>query len=186
MIFITSFRVCIFCKMTTNVFFIDQVMSNLEPRRKMSADNINNDRLTLSKYNILIIITPNDHINVRETIFKLVEASHKSPTSVLIFGIGNFSSFRTLQSINTDTTVTEIEGRLERGVPMRDFDSKEKKIPFKLGQITATCDLIFKGLRASRDVATFVRLNDYCDVESCVENAMRSIPKQLCKYLKIE
>ncbi|KAL0477021.1 Cpne8 [Acrasis kona] len=162
----------------------DHIESNYTARRKLSADNTNN-RLTITHYQVLIIITPNDHINIRETIFKFVEASHKSPMSIIIFGIGNFSPFRTLSSINMNTNVTEIGGVMEIGVPMRDFESKKKTIPYKLGPIATTCDLIFRGLRANRDVVTFVRLNDYTDVESCVEDALRSVPKQLCKFLKM-
>jgi hypothetical protein len=143
-------------------------------------------RVTIAHYYILVLIIPNDFINVRETIFKFVEASHKAPLSIVIFGIGNASSFKTLRSINMNTKLTEINEKMEPGVPMRDYDDLQKTIQFKIGEMPhTTSDLIFKGLRAVRDVVTFVRLNDFENVESCVEKALKDIPKQMCKFMRV-
>jgi hypothetical protein len=137
--------------------------SNSSPR----PQSLSASRVTMAHYHILVLIIPNDHINVRETIFKFVEASHKAPLSIVIFGIGNASSFKTLRSINMNTKLTEINEKIEPGVPMRDYDDLQKAVQFKLavGKLPTSSDLIFKGLRAVRDVVTFVRLNDFENVE---------------------
>jgi hypothetical protein len=57
--------------------------SNSSPR----PQSLSASRVTMAHYHILVLIIPNDHINVRETIFKFVEASHKAPLSIVIFGI---------------------------------------------------------------------------------------------------
>ncbi len=53
-------------------------------------------------YNILVILLSNDHIDIQETIYSIVEASHKAPLSIIIIGLGSGSAFKALRSIRME------------------------------------------------------------------------------------
>ena len=116
-----------------------------------------------------MILVSNDHIDVSETILKLVEASHKAPISVIILGLGSGSSFKTLRSINMDAKRV-----------------KDSKIQYRLTDPLPQTNLQFKGLRAARSVCTFVRVNDFPSLDAACEAAIKNLPQQVCRYFRAQ
>ncbi|KAL9656644.1 hypothetical protein ABK040_002915 [Willaertia magna] len=160
---------------------ITETLINLH-REKQRLKNGEKSNLFLTNnsiiYNILVIMVPNDFIHVEETIYKYVEASHKAALSIIVIGVGSGSSFKTHRSINLNTKVVSNVGS---------NSSDRKSLQFRvMSKIPTTSDLQYRGLRAARDCVTFVRLNDYETVSEAAEAALRNIPSQVCRYMKMK
>eukprot|EP01080_Neovahlkampfia_damariscottae_P003675 gene3675-6489_t len=121
----------------------------------------------LDTYTILILLIPNDFINVRQTIEKFIEASNNSPISILIVGIGD-SSFKTLRSINPD--------------PKINF---ERQIQFILqDNIPYINNLRLGNVKACREVFRFSTLNSFEGNEMDLStNLLSFIPKHIVKFM---
>lgn len=63
-------------------------------------------------YNLLFVLTPNDSINLKETLIKLTESANY-PLSVFIIGVGSNCSFKTLKTINMDDKITVSEREIQ-------------------------------------------------------------------------
>lgn len=150
-----------------------EISKNQHEATTSSSDtNLENQRKPHTRhYNILILIISNDHIDIQETIYNLVGASHKAPLSVIILGVGTRSAFKTLRSINWN-----VKKQLDSKIQTR----------FNMGVPHVKSNLQFKGLWAARDVCTFVRLGDYESVEEACEVALSNIPQQVCRFYRMQ
>jgi hypothetical protein len=87
----------------------------------------------------------------------------------VILGVGSGSSFKSLRSINTD---------FKR--------MKDSKLQYRLSDPFPQNNLQFKGLRAARDVCSFVRVNDYASIEAACEAAIKGLPQQICRFFRAQ
>jgi len=122
-------------------------------------------------YNILVIMVSNDHIDIQETIYSIVEASHKAPLSVIILGMGSGSAFKALRSIRMESKPSD---EPEVAPDQRQWD-----------YVPQTNYLQFKGLRAARDMCVFTRVNDFPSIEAAVEHSVSRISQHLCRFFRL-
>ncbi|KAG2379489.1 hypothetical protein C9374_006606 [Naegleria lovaniensis] len=164
--------------------------SNSNSNSKMVNDDHSSSQLSLNHinpvlYNLLVILIPNDFIHVEETIYKYVEASHKAALSILVIGVGSGCSFKTHRSINFNNDVFSNNSSCSSGVGSS--GGERKSIQYRIqSTLPTTSDLQYRGLKASRNCVTFVRLNDYETVNEAIEAALKDIPKQVCRYMKMK
>lgn len=126
----------------------------------------------------MVVFVSNDHLHVKETIFRLVDASYKAPVCVLLVGMGN-APFKALRSINMDY-------RQHHAYPGNMQYLFKLSTAGKWDQIVnKTSNMEYRGYKASRQVASFVRMHDYKDdVDACAEALLRGIPKDVVKFWK--
>lgn len=123
-----------------------------------------------STYNILIFLISNDHINVKETVGRLIKIANEKPLSILICGVGD-SSFKTWRSINPYAHI-----RIFR-YPQYFY---EPIIPY-------TQNLRLQYQKARRDVFKFLMKNSY-DInnskgQSNAASVMKKDVNDMCKDL---
>jgi hypothetical protein len=129
-------------------------------------DHLIKENTVRDTYNILVLLIPNDFINVQKTIQKFIEASNNSPISIFIVGIGD-SSFKTLRSINPDPKI-----QFERHIQF----IYSEKMPF-------LNNLRIGNVKACREVFRFATLNSFKTSDLLAESLLSHIPKHVVKYM---
>lgn len=118
-------------------------------------------------YHILVILVPNDSVNLPKLLKNFIACSNQIPISIIIIGIGNLS-FRTLKSINPNP-----KEKVEKSVQ---YFFREP-MPYQ-------CGLKQNGIRACREVFQFKTFNSISkNYKEEVKNMMSRIPVQMVKYM---
>lgn len=119
-----------------------------------------------STYHILVLLIPNDFINLSKTISYFISCANQIPISIIIIGIGN-CAFKTLKSINPNPKV-----KVERAVQY----FYRNKVPYSF-------NLKKDGIKACREVFQFTTLNSEKNVKEIAKNMLIKIPVQIVKFM---